>query len=112
MRSPAVFAAAFLLALGGCIGAQDEPAEGATDQPTVAGPMPDAASSSTLLACPSGPDNHGTYVAMGDRYLAVGRSGNIVVVYEEANHCPGLQTEEEFAQPDRKLAASGPHAAA
>lgn len=111
--NPAITASLLTLALlAGCLGgeapdaapeAQDvEAPSDASEAPA----QPPAADGPTdpFAGCPRGLTNYGTALGIGDLYVYDHRGGNLYVVYEESNGLANLQTEEECAKPDTKIA--------
>lgn len=115
--NPAILASTLIVALfAGCLGdgspveatevvppdgADQEPAPETEESPATS---PPAAPADPFAGCPRGTNNYGVSTTIGDYYVFDHRGGNLYVVYEESNGLGALQTEEECAKPDTKIA--------
>lgn len=72
-------------------------ADGTAAPSTPPGPAP-------VAPCPTNLSNYGVALTFGDTYVFTGRGGNLLVVYQESNGIGGLQTEEDCAGADTKVA--------
>lgn len=111
----AILASTLIIVLSaGCIGDADTaptaatdpspPADTAQDKPAADVQQPDPAPVDPFAGCPRGTNNYGLSTTIGDYYVFDHRGGNLYVVYEESNGLNSLQTEEECASPDTKIA--------